>query len=171
MELLSRLLRRLTVHPVLRKSPHLAAFLESNDWSAYMRQTPLRQATDKSNRVENAASSHLTKSSAGSVLENFGDSLINAFSKPSQTNPIFEDIEKNAKQYEARLNIISKSIQKLSKSTSNLNTDLEAFDAMLKKLATIDNSYENIFADFFTAIARSRSSLDAMVRSLLLYGF
>lgn len=122
---LSRFLKRLTLHPVLRRSTILALFLESNDWNATMRSRPSRGLSN-------------SEGTSGGVLETWTDSFLNAFSKPHKADRRFIEVEDRAKKLDDDLGTVSKTVARVAKRESDLETDYSDLAQQFQKLSALE---------------------------------
>ncbi|KAM0712457.1 hypothetical protein Q7P37_011553 [Cladosporium fusiforme] len=122
---LSRFLKRLTLHPVLRRSTILALFLESNDWNATMRSRPSRGLSN-------------SEGASGGVLETWTDSFLNAFSKPHKADRRFIEVEDRAKKLDDDLGTVSKTVARVAKRESDLETDYSDLAQQFQKLSALE---------------------------------
>lgn len=131
---LDRFLTRLTFHPVLRRTPLLSIFLESNDWNAHMRTRPTRAGA-------------ITSSESG-VLESFGDAFLNAFSKVHKPDKRFTEVREKADKLDEDLSHIEKTFTRLTRRQALLEQDYADMHTHVSKMATVESSMESVFNTF-----------------------
>nr|POE49479.1 sorting nexin-4 [Quercus suber] len=122
---LTRFLKRLTLHPVLRRATLLTLFLETNDWNATMRNRPQRAMSG-------------SDSGSTSVLENWTDSFLNAFTKPHKTDRRFQEVNERASKLDTDLGTVSKTVARVAKREGDLETDYADLSTQLQKLAALE---------------------------------
>ncbi|GAB7363517.1 hypothetical protein MBLNU230_g3786t1 [Neophaeotheca triangularis] len=123
---LQRFLRRLTLHPVLRRAVILTLFLESSDWNATMRSRPSRGMSGS----ENAGT--------GSVLETWTDSLLNAFTKTHKSDKRFLEVGERSSKLNDDLSTVSKTVARVAKRESDLETDYADLATQFQRLAALE---------------------------------
>jgi hypothetical protein len=97
---LQRFLKRITLHPVLRRATVLALFLESSDWNAV-----------KQSRAKRGMSGSEAPSS---MMESLTDGFLNAFSKPHKLDKRFQDVNDRAKKLDEDLKTVSKTVARVN---------------------------------------------------------
>lgn len=133
---LQRFLKRLTLHPVLRRAALLTLFLETSDWNAIMRSRPTRA-------VEPAPTG---------VLETWTDSFLNAFAKTHKTDRRFVEVRDRADKLDEDLATVSKSVARLVRRESDLESDYSDLAAQFQKLAQLEPGVQNELTDFAASI-------------------
>ena len=145
---LHRFLKRLTLHPVLRRSLLLATFLESPDWNAHMRlhRSPNSSVSDQGN----------------SVLDNLADTFVNAFSKVHKPDKRFIEVREKADKLDEDLGHIEKIVARLARRETDLEADYADLSAQFMRLAVLETGVEvpvHAFAQGIDATARGIGSL------------
>lgn len=139
---LSRFLKRLTLHPVLRRAVILTLFLESSDWNAVMRSRPTRAVSGN-------------ETSQTSVLETWTDSFLNAFTKPHKSDKRFVDVEDRAKKLDDDLGIVSKTVARVAKRESDLESDYADLATQFQKLAALEPGLMDELTKFGSSLQAS----------------
>lgn len=135
---LGRFLKRLTLHPVLRRSTILALFCESNDWNAVMRSRPTRMSS--------------SEGGSGSVLDSWTDSFLNAFTKPHKSDKRFTEVEDRAKKLDEDLTTVSKTVARVAKREADLETDYSDLSTQFQKLAALEPGLTDELARFSASL-------------------
>jgi sorting nexin-4 len=136
---LQRFLKRLTLHPVLRRSTILTLFLESNDWNATMRSRPARGLSG-------------SDGTSGGVLETWTDSFLNAFTKPHKADRRFTEVEDRAKKLDEDLATVSKTVARVAKRESDLETDYSDLAQQFQKLSALEPGVTDELTKFATTL-------------------
>ncbi|KAK6398099.1 intercellular trafficking and secretion [Meristemomyces frigidus] len=136
---LSRFLKRLALHPVLRRATLLTLFLESSDWNATMKSRPARGMSGSEDR-------------SSSVLETWTDGFLNAFSKPHKTDKRFQDVNERAKKLGDDLGTVSKTVARVAKREGDLETDYADLAAQYQKLAALEPGVHDELTKFATSV-------------------
>lgn len=136
---LQRFLKRLTLHPVLRRSTILTLFLESNDWNATMRSRPARGLSS-------------SDGNSGGVLETWTDSFLNAFTKPHKADRRFTEVEDRAKKLDEDLATVSKTVARVAKRESDLETDYADLAQQFQKLSALEPGVTDELTKFATTL-------------------
>ena len=137
---LNRFLKRLTLHPRLRRCALLIIFLESNDWNAQMRSRPQR------------ASSTSTETGSGGVFDNFTDSFLNAFSKVHKQDKRFLEVREKADKLDEDLGHVEKIIARVARRQADLEGDYADLAIQFKKLVALEPGIENPLHAFATSV-------------------
>ncbi|TKA28171.1 Sorting nexin-4 [Salinomyces thailandicus] len=136
---LQRFLKRLTLHPVLRRATILALFLESSDWNATMKSRPMRGMSG-------------SDSGGNSVLESWTDGFLNAFSKPHKTDKRFQDVNDRAKKLDDDLGTVSKTVARVAKREGDLETDYADLAMQFQKLSALEPGVHDELTNFATSV-------------------
>ena len=136
---LARFCKRLSLHPVLRRAVLFVLFLESNDWNATMKSRPTRGMSS-------------SEVSSNSVLETWTDSFLNAFSKPHKTDRRFVDVRERADKLDEDLGTVSKTVARVARRESDLETDYADLATQFQKLAELEPGVGNELTSFASSI-------------------
>ena len=132
---LNRFLKRLTLHPVLRRSALLAIFLESSDWNAHMRLRP--GGTSARN-----GSSGSADGGSNSVFDNFADTFINAFHKVHKADRRFVEVRERCDKLDEDLGHVEKVVARVARRQADLEADGADLAAQFLKLAALEPGAE-----------------------------
>ena len=136
---LSRFLKRLSLHPVLRRAAIVTLFLESSDWNATMKSRPTRGLSG-------------SEAASGSVLETWTDSFLNAFTKPHKTDKRFADVNDRASKLDDDLGTVSKTVARVAKRESDLEADYADLATQFQKLAALEPGVQDELTKFATSV-------------------
>lgn len=139
---LNRFLKRLTLHPVLRRAVILTLFLESVDWNAVMRSRPTRGVSG-------------SEGTQTSVLETWTDSFLNAFTKPHKSDKRFVEVEDRAKKLNDDLGTVSKTVARVAKRESDLEADYADLATQFQKLAALEPGLLDELTKFASSLQSS----------------
>ena len=146
---LQRFLKRLTLHPVLRRATLLTLFLETSDWNATMRSRPSRGMS-------------IGEPASTSVLETWTDSFLNAFSKPHKADRRFLEVRDRADKLDEDLGTVSKSVARLARRESDLESDYADLAAQFQKLAQLEPGVQSHLTSFASSIETTGQSWKAI---------
>ncbi|GAB7354356.1 hypothetical protein MBLNU459_g4864t2 [Dothideomycetes sp. NU459] len=146
---LQRFLKRLTLHPVLRRATLLTLFLESSDWNATMKSRPSRGMS-------------ASEPASSSVLETWTDSFLNAFSKPHKADRRFLEVRERADKLDDDLGTVAKSVNRLARRESDLEADYADLAAQFQKLAQLEPGVQNELTGFAGSIETTGQSWKTM---------
>ncbi|KAK4565463.1 intercellular trafficking and secretion [Recurvomyces mirabilis] len=136
---LSRFLKRLTLHPVLRRAAILTLFLESIDWNGVMKGRSTRAMSG-------------SESGSGSVLETWTDSFLNAFTKPHKTDKKFQDVGERANKLDDDLGTVSKTVARVAKREGDLEADYADLAVQFQKLAALEPGVQDELTKFAASV-------------------
>jgi sorting nexin-4 len=131
---LHRFVRRLTLHPVLRRASIFLLFLETADWNAQMRLRPGR-----SNTQSESAGSLPTSSG---FFDNMADTMLNAFSKVHKPDKRFLDVTERANKLDEDLTHVEKIIVRVARREGDLETDYADLANSMRKLTPLEPAIE-----------------------------
>ncbi|KAJ5477865.1 hypothetical protein N7530_003374 [Penicillium desertorum] len=148
---LHRFLKRLTLHPVLRRAPLLTIFLESLDWNAHMRLHSTRVSTNTG-----------SDGAATGIFDNFTDSFVNAFSKVHKPDRRFIEVREKADKLDEDLSHVEKTVARVARRESDLETDYAELATQFRKLVPLEPAIEmplQVFAASVEETARGMRGL------------
>ncbi|BDD61204.1 intercellular trafficking and secretion [Monascus purpureus] len=146
---LHRFLKRLTLHPVLRRAPLLAVFLESPDWNAHM-------------RLRSARTNSTSDGSGPSIFDNFTDTFVNAFTKVHKPDRRFIEVREKADKLDEDLNHVEKIVARVARREADLESDYNDLATQFRKLVPLEPDVEvplQIFAASVDETARGFKTL------------
>ncbi|KAL4973698.1 sorting nexin-4 [Aspergillus desertorum] len=147
---LHRFLKRLTLHPVLRRAPLLAIFLESPDWNAHMRVRGSRASTSGSD------------GGGAGIFDNFTDTFVNAFTKVHKPDRRFIEVREKADKLDEDLNHVEKIVARVARREADLETDYNDLAMQFRKLVPLEPEVEvplQVFAASVEETARGIKNL------------
>ena len=139
---LSRFLKRLTLHPVLRRATLLTLFLESSDWNATMKNRPSRSISGASDSTNTS-----------SVLETWTDTFLNAFTKPHKADARFSEVNARASKLDEDLGTVSKTVARVAKREGDLESDYAELAVQFQKLAALEPGVHDELNSFATGVS------------------
>ncbi|KAF3491815.1 sorting nexin family protein [Arthroderma uncinatum] len=126
---LHRFIKRITLHPVLRRAPVLVTFLESGEWNAHMRMRPSRSSTNASDGGSN-------------IFDNFADTFVNAFTKVHKPDKRFTEVREKADKLDEDLSHVEKIVARVARRESDLETDYAELAMQFRKLVPLEPELE-----------------------------
>lgn len=130
---LHRFIKRLTLHPVLRRATILILFLETTDWNAQMRLRPSRSST---------ASETTSPNNPTGFFDNVADTMLNAFSKVHKPDKRFIEVTERASKLDEDLSHVEKIIARVARRESDLETDYADLATNMRKLVPLEPAIE-----------------------------
>lgn len=145
---LHRFLKRLTLHPVLRRSTLLTIFLESPDWNAHMRLRPSRgsSASDQGN----------------SVFDNLADTFVNAFSKLHKPDKRFIDVREKADKLDEDLGHVEKIVARVVRREADLEADYADLSVQFMRLVHLEPGVEGAVHAFAQGVEQTARGLGSL---------
>ncbi|KAI9848473.1 MAG: intercellular trafficking and secretion [Thelocarpon superellum] len=143
---LHRFLKRLALHPVLRRSTLLIIFLESPDWNAHMRLRPQRAAST-------------SDQGSGGVFDNFTDTFLNAFSKVHKPDKRFIEVREKADKLDEDLGHVEKIVARVARREGDLESDYADLALQFQKLLTLEQGVEGPIHLFATSVDHTSTGI------------
>ncbi|KAJ6261241.1 hypothetical protein Dda_3909 [Drechslerella dactyloides] len=140
---LNRFLKRLTLHPVLRKTPLLTVFLESPDWNAHMR--------SRSTRLSNA--------SDNGVFDGLTDTFLNAFSKVHKPDRRFIEVRERADKLTEDLTHVSGIFARVVRREGDLELDYADLATQFHKIEDLEPNLRAYIKIFSTAVEETAGGM------------
>lgn len=145
---LHRFLRRLTLHPVLRRSPLLIIFLESDEWNATMR-----------------GRAHRSSSASGEpngVFDNITETFINAFTKIHKVDRRFVEVKEKSDKLDEDLSHIEKIIVRVVRREEEIQKDLHELAENFQKLIMLEPGVEGPVHGFTASVEDTSNGVKAL---------
>ncbi|OCK83834.1 Phox-like protein [Lepidopterella palustris CBS 459.81] len=136
---LHRFLKRLTLHPVLRRAALLIVFLESSDWNQTMKGRPLRGAS-------------MSEQSSGGFIDNITDTLVNTFTKVHKPDKRFVEVGEKAKKLDEDLGNVEKVTVRVARRQADLETDYNDLATQCQKLIMLEPGVEATLTSFASSV-------------------
>jgi sorting nexin-4 len=143
---LQRFLHRISLHPILRRSPILHIFLESAEWNATMRSRSQRGST-------------ASEQGAGGVFDNFADTFINAFTKVHRPDKRFIEVREKSDKLDEDLGHIEKVVARVARREADLETDFKDLAEQFQKLITLEPGVESAVHAFAASVEDTSAGL------------
>ncbi|KAF2146784.1 uncharacterized protein K452DRAFT_218509 [Aplosporella prunicola CBS 121167] len=150
---LRRFLKRLTLHPVLRRAVLFLLFLESTDWNSTMRSRPTRSMSGSA--AADAAAS-------GGVFDSFTDTLMGAFSKVHKADKRFIDVRDRADKLDEDLGLVEKVVARVARRQADLGVDYGELAAQCQKLVQLEPGVEQALTSFASSVETTGQGLRAL---------
>jgi sorting nexin-4 len=145
---LHRFLKRLALHPTLRRAALLTLFLESTDWNATMRSHPKRSIS--------------VSEQSTSVFDNFADTFVNAFSKVHKPDKRFIEVREKADKLDEDLGHVSRIIARLARREGDLEADYNDLSIQFMKLATLEPGVEGPVHAFAQSVEQTAKGIGSL---------
>jgi sorting nexin-4 len=141
---LHRFLKRMTLHPVLRRAALLIIFLESQDWNSTMKG---RQSRGTS------MSSEPSTTTGGGIVDSFTESFLNTFSKVHKPDKRFVEVNERASKLTEDLSNVEKVTVRVARRQGDLETDYADLATQCQKLITLEPGVEGPLTSFASSVA------------------
>ncbi|KAK8168520.1 putative sorting nexin-4 [Phyllosticta citrichinensis] len=145
---LRRFLKRITLHPVLRRSAILLLFLESNDWNSTMRARPTRSLSGAG-----------ADQASGGVFDSFTDTLMGAFSKVHKPDKRFLDVRDRADKLDEDLGLVEKVVARVARRQGDITGDYADLAAQCQKLVALEQGVEQPLTSFASSVEMTSQGL------------
>ncbi|KAF2203760.1 hypothetical protein GQ43DRAFT_454242 [Delitschia confertaspora ATCC 74209] len=141
---LHRFLKRLTLHPVLRRTVLLMLFLESSDWNQTMKGRSSRGAS---------MSSEQGGGGGGGIMDSISDTFVNAFTKVHKPDKRFIEVKERADKLTEDLGNVEKVTVRVARRQGDLETDYADLATQCQKLITLESGVEGPLTSFASSVA------------------
>ncbi|KAH4259517.1 hypothetical protein HBI04_043830 [Parastagonospora nodorum] len=135
---LHRFLKRMALHPVLRRAMLFITFLETPDWNQHMR-----------GRTSRAASGSDT---GGGIMDSVADTFVNTFTKVHKPDKRFTEVSDRANKLVEDLNNIEKGTVKVARRQGDLGTDYADLATQCQKLTSLEPAVEGTLTSFAASV-------------------
>ena len=162
---LSRFIRRITLHPVLRRNPTFLQFLESSDWNSTMRGKNLRAVSMSEGGASPTIGANPTAASSQSAFESFQDWSINLFSKPHKPDKRFVEVRDKANKLDEDLNHVEKIVARVARREGDLEMDYQELAEQFRKLVSMEPGVGNELTSFSSSVETTSRGLRGLRES------
>lgn len=131
---LHRFIKRLTLHPVLRRATIFILFLETTDWNAQMRMRPSRSQTQ--------TDSTSSPSAPSGFFDNVADTMLNAFSKVHKPDKRFLEVTERANKLDEDLTHVEKIIARVARREGDLEQDYMDLANNMRRMTPLEPAIE-----------------------------
>jgi sorting nexin-4 len=147
---LHRFLRRISLHPELRRSAVLLQFLESPEWHSIMK---VRGGPGSSAR-SGSSDSPITTAPPGppGLVETWTDSFLNAFSKVHKPDKRFIEVRERSDKLDEDLSHVEKAVSRVARRQADLATDYDEAAAQFAKLQSLEPGISGPLTSFSKAV-------------------
>jgi sorting nexin-4 len=135
---LDRFLKRMALHPVLRRAMLFITFLETPDWNQHMK-----------GRTSRAASGSDT---GGGIMDSVADTFVNTFTKVHKPDKRFTEVSDRANKLTEDLNNIEKGTVKVARRQGDLGTDYADLATQCQKLTSLEPAVEGTLTSFAASV-------------------
>lgn len=142
---LHRFLKRMTLHPVLRRAALLISFLESPDWNQHMKGRSSR-STSASDQSGGAAAS-------GGIVDAIAESFVNTFTKVHKPDKRFIEVNERANKLTEDLSNVEKVVVRVARRQGDLEQDYADLATQCQKLITLEPGVEAPLTSFASSVA------------------
>jgi sorting nexin-4 len=143
---LHRLLRRVALHPELRRSAILLQFLESPEWHSTMK-----------SRITSQARPEAPQPPAG-VLDSWTDSFLNAFSKVHKPDKRFIEVREKSDKLSEDLGTVEKAVGRVARRQGDLAADYDEVASQFAKLQQLEPGVAGSLTNFAASLHESSES-------------
>ncbi|KAF2270688.1 hypothetical protein CC78DRAFT_139059 [Lojkania enalia] len=148
---LHRFLKRMTLHPVLRRALLLITFLESPDWNQHMK-----------GRQSRGASVSDQAASGGGIVDSITDTLLNTFSKVHKPDKRFVEVSERATKLTEDLSNVEKVTVRVARRQADLETDYSDLATQCQKLITLEQGVEGPLTSFASSVATTSQGFKSL---------
>jgi sorting nexin-4 len=163
---LHRFLKRIALHPELRRSALLLQFLESPEWHATMKArsaaTGVRSGSDAGIVGVGSSASGSNSSGGGGggggppgqagVLEAWTDTFLNAFAKVHKPDKRFIEVRERSDKLDEDLSAVEKAVARVTRRQGDLGADYDEAAAQFAKLQSLEPAVAGPLTSFSQAV-------------------
>lgn len=137
---LHRFLKRITLHPVLRRAMLLINFLESPDWNQHMKGRSSRSAS-------------ASEQGGSGIVDSIAESFLNTFTKVHKPDKRFIEVSERATKLTEDLSNIEKVAVRVARRQGDLEQDYNDLATQCQKLITLEPGVEGPLTSFASSVA------------------
>jgi sorting nexin-4 len=144
---LHRFLKRMALHPVLRRAMLFITFLETPDWNQHMK-----------GRTSRAASG---SDAGGGIMDSVADTFVNTFTKVHKPDKRFTEVSERASKLVEDLNI-EKVTVKVARRQGDLGTDYADLATQCQKLTSLEPAVDSTLTSFAASVTTTSQGFKAI---------
>jgi sorting nexin-4 len=145
---LHRFLKRMALHPVLRRAMLFITFLETPDWNQHMKGRQSRAASGSDG--------------GGGIMDSVADTFVNTFTKVHKPDKRFVEVSERANKLAEDLNNVEKVTVKVARRQGDLGTDYADLATQCQKLTTMEPAVEGTFTSFAASVTTTSQGFKAL---------
>lgn len=158
---LHRFIKRLTLHPVLRRNITFLNFLESSDWNSTMRTRTARGGS--LSETGGGPSLGGNSSTVGSsAFESFQDWGINLFTKPHKPDKRFIEVREKADKLDEDLGHVEKIVARVARREGDLEVDYADLATQFRKLVDMEAGIGEELTSFADSVEATGQGFKAL---------
>ncbi|KAF1360410.1 Phox-like protein [Lizonia empirigonia] len=146
---LHRFLKRLALHPVLRRAMLLITFLESPDWNQHMK-----------GRASRAPSG--SEPGGGGIVDAIAESLVNTFTKVHKPDKRFIDVSDRAGKLADDLANVEKVTVRVARRQADLEQDYADLATQCQKLTALEPAVDAALTSFAASVTTTAHGFRAL---------
>lgn len=131
---LHRFIKRITQHPILRRSAIFLLFIETSDWNQQMKLRPSRSST--------ANEPNAGPAPPQGFFDNVADTMLNAFSKVHKPDRRFLEVMERLNKLDEDLNHVEKIVARVVRREGDLELDYSELATNMRKLTPLEPGVE-----------------------------
>lgn len=131
---LHRFIKRITQHPILRRSAIFLLFIETADWNQQMKNRPSRSSTTTEQNTGPAPPQ--------GFFDNVADTMLNAFSKVHKPDRRFLEVMERLNKLDEDLNHVEKIVARVVRREGDLELDYNELATNMRKLTPMEPGIE-----------------------------
>lgn len=162
---LNRFVRRITLHPVLRRNPTFLQFLETPDWNATMRGKSMRQASMSDAGPGPTIGANTGTTANQSAFESLQDWSMNLFTKPHKPDKRFVEVREKANKLDEDLNHVEKIVARVARREGDLEMDYQELATQFQKLVSMEPGVAKELTSFASSIETTSQGLKGLRES------
>lgn len=146
---LHRFLKRIALHPVLRRAMLVISFLESPDWNQHMK--------GRSSRAPSGS-----EQGSSGFVDTLTDTLVNTFTKVHKPDKRFIEVSERASKLADDLSNVEKVTVKVARRQGDLETDYADLATQCQKLTTMETAVEGTLTSFAASVTTTSQGFKAI---------
>ncbi|KAF2118361.1 hypothetical protein BDV96DRAFT_488309 [Lophiotrema nucula] len=148
---LHRFLKRMALHPVLRRALLLITFLESPDWNQHMKNRPSRGSSMSDQGA-----------GTGGIMDSIAESFVNTFTKVHKPDKRFIEVSERATKLTEDMGQVEKVTVRVARRQADLETDYADLATQCQKLVNLEPGVEGPLTSFASSVTTTSQGLKTL---------
>ena len=149
---LNRFIKRITMHPVLRRNVTFLIFIETTDWNSTMRSRSLRATSMSEPGQGGSIGANSSTNTSTSAFESFQDWGINLFTKPHKADKRFTDVREKISKLDEDLGHVEKIVARVARREGDLEQDYLDLATQFQRLVNLEPGVGNDLTSFSSSV-------------------
>ena len=159
---LQRFIKRIALHPVLRRNTTFLSFLETPDWNSVMTGRPGRGSSFSDAGTGASLGAVGSANTSTSAFESFQDWSMNLFTKPHKPDKRFIEVREKADKLDEDLGHVEKVVSRIARREGDLEADYADLATQFRKLVNLEPGVADELTSFAASVETTSQGMKGL---------